>query len=75
VQAYINPTRAAEIATKFFEQYHSDVVVDNVTLNGTIWTVKISFGLVNKKNKQVKIDALTGTILECSSTEYERNEQ
>lgn len=66
---YIDSTRAAEIAVKFFEQSHSGVVVNNVKLNGTIWIVNISFGLIHKKSKQVKIDAVTGTILECSSNE------
>lgn len=66
---YIDSTRATEIAAKFFEQSHSSVVVNNVKLNGTIWLVNISFGLIHKKNKQVKIDAITGTILECSSTD------
>ncbi|MGI0101171.1 MAG: hypothetical protein ACREA7_01080 [Nitrosotalea sp.] len=73
--AYIDSNRAVEIAVKFFEQYNSGVVVDNVTFNGTLWTVYISFGLINKKNKQVKIDAITGTILEYSSIEREKNDQ
>lgn len=69
---FVDPTRASDIATKFFEQYHSDVTIKNVVLHGTIWTVNVSVGLVNKKSKQVKIDAATGTILGYLTIDYEK---
>ena len=64
--------RIAAIASKFFEQYHSDVVIKDINLEGHIWRVNVSLGLINKRNKQLKIDANTGTILECIVTDYER---
>lgn len=60
------------IATKFFEQHHSDVIVKEAILEGQTWKVNVSLGLINKQNKQVKIDANTGKILEYSSTDYEK---
>ncbi|HJT10919.1 MAG TPA: hypothetical protein VJ771_09090 [Candidatus Nitrosotalea sp.] len=68
----VDPARASEIATKFFEQYHSDITIRNTILHGTTWTVNVSVGLVNKRNKQVKIDATTGTILGYLTVDYEK---
>ncbi|MDE1762873.1 MAG: hypothetical protein KGL95_11250 [Patescibacteria group bacterium] len=67
MQLLLDSTKAARIATKFFEQYHSDVVVKDVTLDGNVWNVTVSLGLINIQNKLVKIDTNTGTILEYSS--------
>lgn len=72
MQLSLDSTRVAMIATKFFEQCHSDVIVKDVTNEGEIWRVNVSLGLINKKNKQVKIDAKTGIILEYTSTDYEK---
>ncbi|MDE1862780.1 MAG: hypothetical protein KGI33_07700 [Thaumarchaeota archaeon] len=68
----MDSVKIAMIASKFFEQHHSDVVVKDVTLEKGIWRVNVSLGLINKHNKQLKIDATTGTILECITTDYER---
>lgn len=61
------------IASKFFEQYHSDVVVREVTLDGNVWNVNVTLGLIDKQNKLVKIDATTGTIIEYyTANHYEK---
>lgn len=72
MQVCLDSTKVAMIATKFFEQYHSDVIVKDVILEGNAWKVNVSLGLINKQNKQVKIDANNGTILEYSSIDYEK---
>jgi len=63
----LDSTRATEIAAKFLGQHHSDIIINEVVLDGEIWTVNVSFGLINEQYKQVKIDAKTGTILGCYS--------
>lgn len=72
MQAYLDSKKVTMIATKFFEQYHSDVVVKEAALEGEIWRVDVSLGLIHKQNKQVKIDGNTGKILEYSSNDYEK---
>jgi len=61
----LDSSRATEIATKFLEQQHSDIIIEEAVLDGEIWTVNVSHGLIKKQNKQVKIDARTAKILEC----------
>ncbi len=73
MQLSLDSTRVSRIASKFFEQHHSDVVVKDVKLEGNVWNVNVSLGLINKQSKIVKIDANTGMILECSSSiNYEK---
>ena len=70
MQVYLDSRRIAIIATKFFEQYHSDVVVREVTLEDNVWKVIVTLGLIDRQNKLLKIDATTGTIIEYSSADY-----
>lgn len=72
MQICLDSKRVVMIATKFFEQHHSDVIVKEALLEGEVWKVNVSLGLINKQNKQVKIDGKTGKILEYTSTDYER---
>lgn len=72
MQLSLDSAKVARIATKFFEQHHSDVVVRDVALEGVVWSVTVSVGLINKQNMLVKIDAKTGTILEYSAANYEK---
>ncbi|HKU33430.1 MAG TPA: hypothetical protein VJR22_06255 [Candidatus Nitrosotalea sp.] len=73
MQLSLDSTRVSRIASKFFEQHHSDVVIKDVSLEGNVWNVNVSLGLINKQNKMVKIDANTGMILEYSSSiNYEK---
>lgn len=50
-------------ALRFFEQQHSDVILEKMDLKGNVWTVTVSIGIINQKIKQVKIDANTGRII------------
>lgn len=72
MQLSLDSTRVVRIATKFLEQHNSDVVVRDVILEGNVWNVTVSIGLINKQNKLVKIDATSGMILEYSSFNYEK---
>ncbi len=53
-----------EIATRFFEQYHSDAIIVKARLDGNVWIVTATVGMVNRQTKQVRIDANSGRILE-----------
>lgn len=57
------------IALKFFEQQHSDVVLEDMVLKGNVWTVTVSIGIIDQKIKQVKLDANTGRIIEICDFE------
>ena len=59
----INKSRAIMIATRFFEQYNSDISLKNAILEGDVWKVTVRTGLTNTKTKQVTIDANNGKIL------------
>ena len=50
-------------ALRFFEQQHSDVVLEEMVLKGDVWTVTVSIGMTDQKIKQVRIDANTGKII------------
>jgi hypothetical protein len=67
VLVWLDSNRATEIAARFLEQHHSDIIIKKAVLDGEIWTVIVSVGLISKQNKQVKIDARKGIILECCS--------
>jgi uncharacterized membrane protein YkoI len=63
VLASVDSKGAYSIGVKFFEQYHSDVIVKEVTFDNDTWIVKVSIGMITKQDKQVRIDAKTGKIL------------
>jgi hypothetical protein len=56
---------AKGIATRFFEQHHSEVSAVDANLEGEVWKVTVCIGLINKKIRQVEIDANTGKIQNC----------
>jgi len=58
-----NETKAMEIATKFLEQYHSNVLPKNVILEDNTYMVTLVTGLVEKKTVQVRIDATAAHIV------------
>jgi uncharacterized membrane protein YkoI len=60
---YVDSTSAAQIAIKFFEQYNSNIIIEEVVSENDSWIVKVSIGMLTKQNKQVRIDARTGKIL------------
>jgi hypothetical protein len=51
-----------QIAERFFEQQHSNIIVGKPVLEGNTWRVRVETG-VPKMVKQVRIDANTGKIL------------
>ena len=51
------------IATKFLEQYHSNVQSKNITLDDNVYLVTLETGLLEKKMIQVKVDAKTSQII------------
>jgi len=59
----INKSRAIMIATRFFGQYNSDISLKDSILKGDVWIVTVEIGMINKKTKQVTIDANNGKIL------------
>src|SRR5690348_9714209 len=52
-----------EIATKFLEQYHSNVLPKNVILEDNTYMVTLVTGLVEKKTVQVRVDATAAHIV------------
>ena len=62
LHAQIDKFTAMGIAIRFFEQYNSEVSVTDAILQGRIWKVKVSIGIMNKKIRQVEVDANTGKI-------------
>ena len=59
----VDSYRAADIARKFFEQYHSGVAIKDIELNDEIWFVTVGVGFLFEEVKKIEIDANTGKIL------------
>ncbi|HEX5457175.1 MAG TPA: hypothetical protein VFX64_02185 [Candidatus Nitrosotalea sp.] len=55
---------AIQIARKFLEQYNSPVVFKSASLNDTICDIVMDIGLTHERIVQVKVDTVTGIILE-----------
>jgi len=51
-----------QLAEKFFEQQHSNIVVEKAVSKGTTWIVTVSTG-ISQVTRKVRIDAITGKIL------------
>lgn len=64
MSADIKVRNAIQIARKFLEQYNSPVVFKSASLNGTICEIIMDIGLTHEKIVQVRVDTITGTILE-----------
>ena len=60
--ARVDKDRAVAIASRFFGQLNSDVIVKKVVLDDKIWMVTLSVGS-DGKIQQIKIDAYNGKIL------------
>ena len=56
---------AKGIATRFFEQHHSDVSAVDANLEDRVWKVTVCIGMINQKIRQVEIDTDTGKIQNC----------
>lgn len=66
MSADIKVRNAIQVARKFLEQYNSPVVFKSANLNGTICEIAMDIGLTHEKIVQVRIDIMTGIILEYS---------
>ena len=55
--------QAKAIATKFLEQYHSNVQLKEIVLDGDVYLVTLETGLLEKKIIQVKVNAKTAQII------------
>ena len=66
MSADIKVRNAIQIARKFLEQYNSPVVFKSASLGGTICEIAMDIGLTHEKIVQVRIDIMTGIILEYS---------
>ena len=55
---------AIQVARKFLEQYNSPVVFKSAILKGYICEIVMDVGLTHEKIVQVKINTVSGTIIE-----------
>ncbi|WP_157927430.1 hypothetical protein [Candidatus Nitrosotalea okcheonensis] len=55
---------AIQVARKFLEQYNSPVIFKSAVLNDCICEIVMDVGLAHEKIVQVKINIVTGTIIE-----------
>ena len=55
---------AIQVARKFLEQYNSPVVFKSAILKGHICEIVMDIGLTHEKIVQVKINTVSGTIIE-----------
>ena len=55
---------AIQVARKFLEQYNSPVVFKSASLNDELCEIVMDIGLTHEKIVQVKINTVTGTIIE-----------
>lgn len=59
----INEVDAKQVATKFLEQYHSNVLPKEITLEDNTYSITLVTGVIEKKTVQVKVDANTARIV------------
>ena len=50
------------LAEKFFEQQHSNIIVEKAVMKGTTWIVTVSTGIPSVV-RQVRMDAVNGKVL------------
>lgn len=55
--------QAANIARKFFEQYHSGVEIKDMELTDGVWYIIVGVDFLFEKIKKIEIDASTGRII------------
>ncbi|MGI0088469.1 MAG: hypothetical protein ACREBI_11020 [Nitrosotalea sp.] len=59
----INKSHAVIIATRFLEQHQSDISSIDAVLEGDVWVVALTVGMISPKKITVKINAKTGFII------------
>jgi hypothetical protein len=62
----IDASQAILLATRFLGQHHSGIIPKDAVLQGNVWIVSLSVGLINSKIRQVHIDTDSGKILRYS---------
>jgi uncharacterized membrane protein YkoI len=60
----VDSYRAAGIARKFFEQYHTGVEIKDMELEDGVWFVTVGVGFLFEQIRKIEIDAHTGRILQ-----------
>ncbi|MGE5599886.1 MAG: hypothetical protein ACM3UQ_00050 [Clostridiales bacterium] len=60
--ACVTRSKAVEIATRFFEQYHNGVRVVDAILTDDIWEVTISIGTRERQIRKAGVDVNSGKI-------------
>ena len=64
MSADVKVRNAIQVARKFLEQYNSPVVFKSASLNDKLCEIAMDIGLTHEKIVQVKINTVTGTIIE-----------
>lgn len=59
----IDSYQAANIARKFFEQYHSGVEIKDMELKDGVWLIIVGVDFLFEKIKEIEIDAYSGKIV------------
>jgi len=57
---------AKEIMTRFLEQHHTIVEIEDAILKDDIWTVIALLSSPNDKTRKVRIDGNTGRVIDWS---------
>jgi hypothetical protein len=66
VKFTIDSNSAKEIATRFLEQHHAIIQIEDAVLQDGIWTVIVLLSSHKDPVRKVRIDAKTGTIIDWS---------
>jgi hypothetical protein len=62
----IDSNMAKEIMTRFIEQHHTIIEIEDAILNDDIWTVIALLSSPNDNIRKVRIDGNTGKIIDWS---------
>ncbi|MGI0087321.1 MAG: PepSY domain-containing protein [Nitrosotalea sp.] len=63
MQIQVDKQQAINIATRFLGQLQSDISSIDAVLEGNVWVVRLTAGMINPKEITVKINAKTGVII------------
>lgn len=64
MMSQLKSEQAADIARRFFEQYHSSVESKKVIWDNDSWLVQVDIGFLTEKIRIIRIDPYTGRIIE-----------
>ena len=66
VSVSIDSYKAKEITTRFLEQHHTIIEIEQTVLHGGIWIVTALLSSPYDQKRKVRIDAKTGRIIDWS---------